>query len=189
MNRNEFIKKYSTLYQWLLRKDKNLLDKYIPNINSKIEKNSIFIQKTSTLNIFNKKELPWDCVPEVNKTLYEKLALERKSLHQTANELNLFDSSNAKKLYAQTLNKLAEYSIMREFLSTKPELTSNQLEILQKVYLENKSLTKTAKEVKVSVVAISRTISRVRTKHNINIPKFYREVKGKPVYNIPEFLR
>lgn len=137
----------------------------------------------------NFKELPWDCVPELNKTLYEKLVLERKSLHQTANELKLFDSSNAKKLYAQTLNKLAEYSIMREFLSTKPELTANQLKILQKVYLENKSLTKTAKEVKVSVVAISRTIGRVRTKHNINIPKFYRKVKGKPIYNIPEFLR
>lgn len=137
----------------------------------------------------NFKELPWDCVPELNKKVYDKLVLQRKGLQQVTDECGINNKSYTKKIYAQTLNKLAEYSIMREFLSKKPKLTSKQLEILEKVYLQNKSLTKVSKEFNVSRQSVQEVVKRVKTKYNINIPKFYREIKGKPVYNIPEFLR
>lgn len=133
--------------------------------------------------------LKWDVLTEAKVDLVKRYLYANKDFRVVAREMGYFDESHAKYEYYAALTKLAEYSIMQDFLKKTTNLTDRQEEILNMIYFGKKSLTETAKYYTITKQAVSDMVKNVIKANRIKIPVFVRKVKGIPVYNIPEVLK
>lgn len=136
----------------------------------------------------NFKELPWDCVPELNKKVYEKVFLEKKNMRLCALELNLADASTIKQIITSTFNKLSEYYNIRKFLKENPPLTKKQKLVLHLMYIKNMNFREIEKATNLSKSSISAIINRVKNKYNLKIEKFHKRIGNVRTYKIPRNL-
>lgn len=134
--------------------------------------------------------LCWEVIPQHKANIIKKYLYQQKDFEIVAKELKISNKALAKYEYYSTLNKLAEFSVMRKFLKGDSlALTETQQLVLNIVYFGNKSLTDTAKELNISVESVRRTILRVVDSNKLTWPVFVKKVQGKLVYNIPEVLK
>lgn len=134
--------------------------------------------------------LCWEAIPEKKADIIKKYLYQQKDFEIVAKELNISNKALAKYEYYATLNKLAEFSVMRDFLKeNQDKLTENQQLILNMVYYGNKTLTQAGKELNISTESVRRTVLRVVEANNLKWPIFVRKEQGKLIYNIPEILK
>lgn len=129
-------------------------------------------------------ELPWDCLPTKKQQMIQQYFFKGNDFKYVADKFGLLNEDKAKYTIYYALTKLSKFAIMRKFLEeNEDKLTAKQLKILTKVYVENNSLTNTAKSLKMTEDAVWAVISRVTKKYNITWPVFVKKIKGKPVYS------
>lgn len=134
--------------------------------------------------------LCWEVIPENKAAIIKKYLYQQKDFEIVAKELNISNKALAKYEYYSTLNKLAEFSVMRKFIKdNQSDLTENQQLVLNMVYYGNKNLTQTAKELNITTESVRRTILRVVEANKLSWPIFVRKEQGKLIYNIPEILK
>ena len=135
-------------------------------------------------------ELPWDILTPAKARVIRKYLYEHKDFLIVAKELDLNNQAEAKYFYYSAINKLSEWAVMRKFYNeNKNSLTNQQKQVIHEVYINNKDLTELAKELNVSVAAISQTLKRVVSKYAVKWPIFVKKEKGKIVYNVPEIFK
>jgi predicted DNA-binding protein YlxM (UPF0122 family) len=155
------------------------------NYNTESKKESI-----NDLTLFIGTDIPWDCLNSTRKTVIYKYLYQRIDFSTIAKQENLNNQARSKYEYYAGLTTLSEYAIMRKFLKESGHLvTSYQLELLSKVYLENKSIATVAREIGITRQAAQQRIARVVDKFNLKWHIFVRKAGNKVIYNIPEVIR
>lgn len=135
-------------------------------------------------------ELPWDILTPAKARVIRKYLYEQKDFLLVAKELSLNNQAEAKYSYYSAINKLSEWAVMRKFYTeNKNNLTNQQKQVIYEVYFNNKELTDLAKELNISIAAISQTIKRVVDKYIIKWPVFVKKENGKVIYNVPEIFK
>lgn len=139
---------------------------------------------------FKLSDLPFDCITKKKQILVKSYIFDNKDFRQISDELNYFNQAEVKLIFYSTLTKMAEFASVRLFLKDKGSfLRIDQLNILNSLYIENKSLTKLAKELNTSPANISQIKSRILRKYNISWPVYIKKINNLPVYNVPEVLK
>jgi len=134
--------------------------------------------------------LCWEVISEKKASIIKKYLYQQKDFEIVAKELKISNKALAKYEYYSTLNKLAEFSVMRKFLKDHQlELTETQQLVMNTVYFGNKNLTEAAKELNISIESVRRTILRVVEANRLTWPIFVKKVNGKLTYEIPEVLK
>lgn len=132
-------------------------------------------------------QTPWDCLTERRAEVVRKYVMENKDFLTVAKELGLYDQSKAKYEFYAALTKLSEYAVMRKWIKDNPDTAG--VEVLGKIYNENKTMTQVAKELDVTKQAVQQTVSRIIKSNKISWNVFVRKQGNKVVYNVPEVLR
>lgn len=130
---------------------------------------------------------PWDCLTKRREQVIKKYVYENKDFLTVAKELGLYDQAKAKYEFYAALTRLSEYAVMRKWIKDNPE--TNGIDILNKIYNENRTMVEVAEQMKVSKQAVQQTVSRIVKANNISWAVFVRKQGNKVVYNVPEVLR
>lgn len=130
--------------------------------------------------------IPWDILSDKRSELVRLYIYDNKSFKYIAEKLGLTNESAAKYYFYSSLNKLSEYAVMRRFLEeNRHELTFHQIDVLEKVYFDNKSLAQVAKDMGISRQAVHKIKSKLVKEYNIKWQVFVKINKGKLNYNVP----
>jgi len=132
-------------------------------------------------------QTPWDCLTPRREQVVKKYVLENKDFLTVSKELGLYDQSKAKYEFYAALTKLSEYAVMRKWIRDNSDV--NGIDVLHKIYNENKTMTQVAKELDVTKQAVQQTVSRTVKAHGISWNVFVKKQGNKVVYNVPEVLR
>lgn len=130
---------------------------------------------------------PWDSLTPRRAMVVKKYLYENKDFLNVAKELGLYDQSKAKYEFYAALTTLSEYAVMRRWIKDNPE--ANGVEVLHKIYNENKTMIQVAKELSVSKQAVQQTVSRLIKANKLTWNVFVKKQGNKVVYNVPETLR
>lgn len=130
---------------------------------------------------------PWDCLTKRREQVIKKYVYENKDFLTVAKELGLYDQAKAKYEFYAALTRLSEYAVMRKWIKDNPD--ANGIEVLNKVYNENRTMVQVAEEMKISKQAVQQTVARIIKANTISWPIFVRKQGNKVVYNVPEVLR
>lgn len=135
-------------------------------------------------------EVPWDAVSPRKQRVVRKYLYEHKDFLTIARQENLNNQSRAKYEYYSALTKMSEYAVMRKFIDKKGhELAATQLDLMKRVYFENKTLTEAGKELGITRQAAYDRLKRVKNRFKITWHRFVKKHDNKVIYNIPEVLR
>lgn len=130
---------------------------------------------------------PWDCLTHRRQAVIKKYVYENKDFLTVAKELGLYDQAKAKYEFYAALTRLSEYAVMRKWIKENPNATG--IEVLNKIYNENRTMVQVAEDMKVSKQAVQQTVSRVIKTNSISWAVFVKKQGNKVVYNVPEVLR
>jgi len=130
--------------------------------------------------------IPWDVLTNKKEKIVKMYMYENKSFKYISEVMNLSNAATVKYYFYSSLNKLSEYAIMRKFLEeNRNRLTFHQIDVLEKIYFDNKTLTQVGKDLGVSRQAIYKVKSKLVQDYNIKWQVFVKRNKGKVNYNVP----
>lgn len=130
---------------------------------------------------------PWDCLTPRRALVVKKYLYENKDFLNVAKELGLYDQSKAKYEFYAALTKLSEYAVMRQWIKENPDI--NGIDILNKMYNENKTMNQIGADLGISKQAVQQTVSRLIKANKLTWNIFVRKQGNKVVYNVPEALK
>jgi len=166
---------------------KELKVSYMENLEERPIKKE---RATISLPFLKGHEIPWDAVSKRKQSVVKKYLFERKDFLTIAKQENLNNQARCKYEYYSALTKMSEYAIMRRFIKSKGNrITPTQLDLMKLVYMENKNLAQSAKEMNITRQAAQQRLGRVIKKYDIKWHRFVKKHKNKVLYNIPEVLR
>lgn len=139
---------------------------------------------------FISKDIPFDCLSDRRKTVIKMYLYEGKDFAQIAKELNIKSHAFIKYEFYAGLTKLSEYATIRDYIDKNKEiLPKGVFLLLEKLYLQNKSITEVANEEKCTKQAIQQRLTRILENANISWTIFVKKQKGKLVYKVPMVLK
>ena len=141
--------------------------------------------------------VPWDCLTPRREQVVKKYLHEQKDFLTVAKELGLYDQAKAKYEFYAALTKLSEYAVMRQWLkNNEPENWFVRSDgdcyvygMLHDIYVDNKTITQTAKERGISKQAVQQAVSRTQSNNKITWNIYVKKKGNKVVYNVPEILK
>jgi predicted DNA-binding protein YlxM (UPF0122 family) len=139
---------------------------------------------------FSDLKIPWDSLPDRKASVIKKYLFQQKDFLTIANELDLNNQARAKYEFYSALTRLSEVAVMRKFIEEKDtELDQKQLDILNAIYQDGKTLTEISEQYSISKQAVQQLVSRIIDKYRIKWSIFVRKQGGKVIYNVPEILK
>jgi hypothetical protein len=161
----------------------------VENLDPHVDENPSF-----TIPTITDQEVPWDVLTEEKQRIVKKRLHLQKDFATIAKEEGLYNQKDATYVFYSSLTRLSQFAAVRKFLTEKGhQLKPKHLDLLNKMYVDKKTLTEVSKLYNLSPSTVSEKVNTIFKKHNVTWHKFVKKVKvaGKTeiIYSIPEVLR
>lgn len=158
---------------------------YKYKLENVVEESEEDILSSGVISLFQEKlELPWDALSERRQNIIKQYYFEKNDFKYIAEKFELLNEAKAKYEFYAGLTTLSECAIFRKFLkNNKNKLKQKQLKVLNEIYINNNSITETARILNLSVSSTWRIVNKVVEDYNIKWTIFVRKENKKIIYS------